>query len=455
MERLGKAFLPLLVLALAATPLTAQGIELDQYLVTLRGHLDAAEAAELVAGAGGELARFHSAIGLAVARSDDPAFAARAAADSRVAECARDRLVAFAPEAPTATLAADPQALAPAALSLPPQNALFFPCQWNLRQIDAPGAWNAGHLGSEAVRIFVLDTGIDPFHVDLAGKVDPVLSTSVLTSSPCGAADTGTYYDLDFHGTFVAALAASNNLGMAGVAPRATLVAVKVLNCQGSGTFADLIAGLLYAADNGADVVNLSLGATFDRSTPGAGPLLGALARAVSHAHARGAVVPAAAGGGGLDLDHAGELTVVPAESGTALGIYATTIEGELAASANHGVSATWVGAPGGSFPNPFPGSAPPLPGCPLDPALQSLVLSACSSFVCGNTTSYLLAAGTSFATATASGVAALVDGTAGGGLDGARIGTRLARTADDLGEPGVDNLYSHGRVNARRAVEE
>ena len=68
---------------------------------------------------------------------------------------------------------------------------------------------------------------------------------------------------------------------------------------------------------------------------------------------------------------------------------------------------------------------------------------------------SRLVAAGTSAAAPHVSGVAALIDGKAGGGLGGGQLKTQIQQTADDLGKPGADLLYSHGRVNAFRAVTE
>jgi len=108
------------------------------------------------------------------------------------------------------------------------------------------------------------------------------------------------------------------------------------------------------------------------------------------------------------------------------------------------------VGAPGGDFPN----ATPPLAGCALPPVLQGLMLSVCSSFVCGNNSSFVVGDGTSFAAPTVAGVAALVDGKHGGALDASQLKTILSQSADDLGQTGTDNLFSHGRVNASQAVD-
>ncbi len=97
--------------------------------------------------------------------------------------------------------------------------AFFFDYQWNMRQIDADDAWLTTSQG-EGVRVAILDTGLDPFHLALDGQVDPA-SASKLTSSPCGAFDVGTIFDLNFHGTFVGALVSSNGVGIGSVAPAA------------------------------------------------------------------------------------------------------------------------------------------------------------------------------------------------------------------------------------------
>jgi subtilisin family serine protease len=90
-----------------------------------------------------------------------------------------------------------------------------------------------------------------------------------------------------------------------------------------------------------------------------------------------------------------------------------------------------------------------------VNPVVQGLMISVCSSFVCGNSSSYVVGDGTSFfASPTVAGVAALVDGKHGGALDAGQLKTILSQSADDLGKPGTDNLFSHGRVNASQAVD-
>jgi subtilisin family serine protease len=124
----------------------------------------------------------------------------------------------------------------------------------NLRQVKAPQAWAAGHTGA-GVRVAVLDTGVDPTHPDLAGKIVEQADFTV------EGGDAGDRYG---HGTHVAATVAGIGAGSGGarrgVAPDAQLVIGKVLNDEGRGTESQVIAGMEWAAQR-AKVVNLSLGA--------------------------------------------------------------------------------------------------------------------------------------------------------------------------------------------------
>ena len=148
--------------------------------------------------------------------------------------------------------------------------------------IDAPFAW-ARTTGTSSTVVAVLDTGIDLDHPDLA---DSVVMSANFTQSP-------TADDLHGHGTHVAGVAAAtgdNEEGVAGVAFNASLMNVKVLADSGAGSCSLTAEGLVWAADKGADVANLSLG----------GPTgCAAQEAAVAYAVKRGVLVVAAAGNGG------------------------------------------------------------------------------------------------------------------------------------------------------------
>jgi len=258
--------------------------------------------------------------------------------------------------------------------------------------------------------------------------------------------------DQNFHGTHVAGIISTNNIGTAGVAPGIRLRAVKVLNCQGGGMFSWLIQGLMFAADTGNDVINMSLGAYFPKNLAGAGPLVGALNKAVNYANSKGVLVVSAAGNSAIDLDKDGNRTAVPCQSGAGLCVGATTNLDVLADYSNHGLSGPQLTAPGGGSPwappPPFPFGAVILAPC----SRHSLVIP-----ICQTGDFYLLAAGTSMAAPHVAGAAALADSVAAGGPGSAGAGelkTKLQRTADDLGRPGADSVYSHGRLNTLGAVQ-
>ncbi|HWC39355.1 MAG TPA: S8 family serine peptidase [Acidimicrobiales bacterium] len=172
-------------------------------------------------------------------------------------------------------------------------NDPFWPQQWNMTQIGMPAAW--GVSTGRGVKIGIVDTGVDLGHQDLAGKV--VASTNCINSGGDSTKCTGNGQDDNGHGTHVAgiaAAAANNGLGVAGTAPDAQLVVAKVLNNQGSGNFSDVNAGMMWAVDHGAQVVNLSLG----DSTPIVPGVLGqnSLETGIEYAWSHGAVPVLASG---------------------------------------------------------------------------------------------------------------------------------------------------------------
>ena len=121
---------------------------------------------------------------------------------------------------------------------------------WNLSRIGAPAAWR--HATGEGVSVAVIDTGIDYTHQDLSARFGEVLGINIpFPDSPP--------FDDNGHGTHVAGTVAGSETG---VAPGATLYAVKVLDAGGSGSEADVIAGLEWALEQGADIANLSLGSS-------------------------------------------------------------------------------------------------------------------------------------------------------------------------------------------------
>ncbi|MEU8527147.1 S8 family serine peptidase [Streptomyces sp. NPDC048629] len=139
----------------------------------------------------------------------------------------------------------------------------------SVAQIGAPKAWSAGYDG-KGVKIAVLDTGVDATHPDLKGKV---IAQQNFTESP----DAVDHYG---HGTHVASIAAGTGAASGGafkgVAPGAELLSGKVLDDEGRGSESQILAGIEWAAAQGADVVNLSLGG---RGTEGTDPVEAAIDR--------------------------------------------------------------------------------------------------------------------------------------------------------------------------------
>lgn len=409
--------------------------------VVLMGGKIPGDFAERVAALGGSVVRTHPEIGVALVTGLTDNAAARLANGPGIQAAPRDVMVQFIPTAEelNASVEALPTDFTPQAHD--PTTAFFFPFQWDMQIIDADDAWNAGFSGSPTIRVAILDTGIDPFHPDLAGLVDAASSIAFIPAVNGPPA----WVDDNFHGTHVAGTVVTNGIGTSGVAPHTTLIAVKVLSVFGGGSFGSVIAGIVHAANVGADVINMSLAGGFPKNVPGGGQLVAALNRAVNYANRNGVFVASAAANAGADLDHNKNFTVVPCESGTGSCISATGPTDALASYSNFGTSAIDVAGPGGDFVvtgNPF----------------SSMVLSPCSTRsvffpICASGNFYLFAQGTSMASPHVAGAAALLDAQHGGSLEASQLEAQLRQTADDLGKKGTDPQFGKGRINVCRLV--
>jgi subtilisin family serine protease len=190
----------------------------------------------------------------------------------------------------------------------------YFDLQWGHAAIDAAGAWNAGYRGA-GVRVAVLDSGVFCQHADIVPNLIAAESTSFVPGETyCNTVSTNSTHGTHTSGTI---LAADNGIGTIGVAPEAKLIAVKVLSAAtGSGSFQGIINGIVYAADHGADVINMSLGVRggLDVGGKDTAELINATKRAVYYARSQNAITVVSAGNDGRDLDHDSGVTICDTE---------------------------------------------------------------------------------------------------------------------------------------------
>ncbi|MFA4915437.1 MAG: S8 family serine peptidase, partial [Syntrophales bacterium] len=419
--------------------------------------------------AGGTVTATISQIGVAVAESDDPDFTAKLSAIAGVRSVIPN--IRFGQSDPVVTEPLNTgmtmNLMETVAADLDELSFL----QWNLLAIDAPGAWESGQTGV-GVRVAVLDTGIVTTHPDLAPNLNLALSKSFVPSEPTVDFIYPNMIDYPFsHASHVAGIiaGADNNIGIVGVAPDAEIVAVKVISDNlGDGEFSWVLQGIVYAADIKADVINLSLGEGISRHGEPGFPakmvqeLVTALNRAASYAHKRGATIVAAVGNGAVDRNHDKDVIFLPADLPHVISVSATgpiglglNPDADLDSPAfysDFGQSAVDLAAPGGNldFDLYYSGDICP-PGIPC--FMLDFVLSAGFDPTAPDQAGWEFSIGTSMAAPHVAGTAALIIGRNGGDMQPDQVRTILQQTADDLGKPGNDPFYGHGRVNAGNAV--
>ena len=416
---------------------------------------------------GGKVSESLDNIGVAVVSGLSDSASASLAGDPDVRAVERD--VSFAIAAGDdfvdgEALEVPSDATALANTSTVPQEASLYARQWNMRAIGADRAWAAGYLGSPDVKVVILDTGIDYLHPELQGLVDLSLSRSFVPAEDTIVdrlySGRNHVTDLFWHGTAMAATVASNARQLAGMTQHVTLVAVKTADRFARTTLSTGLTGIMYSADIGADIINISGGIRFEKKkNPG---LIATVNRAINYAWRKGALIVSVAGNDTLDLQHDGDFVLVPCESPHVLCMSAT---GPIAA---HSVNGPWdnvdasalytgfgrsavsVAAPGGQrFTNTrvwVPCLTTPSGTAPAACRTQQ----ACP--IAARGTCLNQGIGTSFSAAHTSGLAALLVQQLGHGHP-ALIEARILQSADDLGEPGMDPYYGHGRINVARAL--
>lgn len=284
----------------------------------------------------------------------------------------------------------------------------YYPNQWGLAKIQASQGWDVQTRVVNVV-IAIIDTGVDSHHPELRGKLTSGWNYDA-TSPGYNTADA---MDTNGHGTHVAGIAAAptnNALGVAGTCPSCVIMPIKVLGANNSGTYDAVASGVIFAADHGATIINMSVsGTTFSQ----------ALYDAVSYAADRGALVIAAAGNNGTNV------VTYPASFPNVLAVAATDSTDQRAAFSNYNTYVS-VAAPG------------------------SGIYSTLWSSTAGSTYGYKN--GTSMATPFVAGLAGLL-AAHDPGLTTTQLRAVIEQTADDLGTRGWDAYTGYGRINVARAL--
>ncbi|MGH2446182.1 MAG: S8 family serine peptidase [Candidatus Limnocylindria bacterium] len=325
-----------------------------------------------------------------------------------IAELKTDPNVAFAEPDYLLTIADEPAAVDVTAVSVnDPKTA----DQYALNRMRVRDAWEVTAGGNRVVA--VLDTGVWAGHPDLAGRIVAGHDFANDDSNP--ADDNG-------HGTWVSGVIAANSnngVGIAGVSWTDRVMPVKVMNANGSGYTSDVAFGINWAVDQGATVINMSIG--------GVGMTSSFLSNAIDYAWDNGVVLVGAAGNDRTDT------AFYPASYPKVVSVSATQVDDEFSNWSNYGADVD-VSAPG-----------------------ASVLMTNCAPCKPGYTDTtgdnrYTYVSGTSFAAPNVAGVVALIWDKYPS-YTNAQVVARLKSTADDLGMPGWDKRYGHGRVNALRAV--
>ena len=318
-------------------------------------------------------------------------------------------------------------------------NDTYYMLQWNFDNsvyggVHAESAWDLS-TGS-GVTVAVIDTGIAyedyryPKSKKRFYKAPDLAGTCFVAGYDFVSNDTHPNDD-NSHGTHVAGTVAqttNNSLGVSGLAFNSCLQPVKVLGSNGSGTTANVAKGIRFAADNGAKVINLSLGSSSFSQT---------LLDAVAYAHSKGVTIVAAAGNDGTNT-----VSYPAAHDDYVIAVGATRFDETLSYYSNFGTSLDVV-APGGDTRVDQNGDGYG------DGVLQNTFNPNTKRT---NNFGYWFFQGTSQATPHVAGLAALLISN-GNATTPANVRTAIQSTADDLGIIGRDDTYGFGLINVPAAL--